>query len=587
MQNRDQLLEHLCKTGRVKSALAATLRQDPDWETHGEQRLVESGLVSAAELLGAKSTLTGIPAQPLDPRELDQTVVGLIPRAMAIRYQAICTRRDGERIFVALVDPTDSFAIDYIQMRTGYTVERRVAYAGDVAAVVEACYAQSPPQGRAPQSIRERIGQEVVRARSLQAGPIARPRRLEIPSELTETPMTQPALASKTRSLPTSKVPSPSREVDRSALALAHLCTELCSELNEDALIDRILDTAMQLFPVEACSLILIDWSSSTLFFREARGRVKREVEGLALPLDPARSVAAWCVAHRAPVNIPDVRNDPRHCKEVDALVGFTTRSLLAVPVISGDNVLGVLEMVNRQPDREHETDADEPTVLHGAGAATASVEAARNHAQPDPYFTVRDVEYAEILAAQAAMALQNTMAVRQLHNFYQQSLETLIDCYQAFDPVSRQHVVNVARLGAAMGHDLGLSNDEMETLCYAGLLHDIGKIKCAHDDPAHATVGAAMLAQVSLFARLVPVVRHHHERHDGTGTPDGLAGPAIPLLARILGIAEAWCEEALPALEADGDEDATLEAFLMRFGCDFDPALRTVFEKAAGSALP
>lgn len=577
LQYWDQLLLHLDRSRKVKaSRVEQILQKEPQWADRPEQMLVDHHLISKDELLAVKSAMMNVPAVNVDVRALDPSVVCIVPQAMAQRYKAVCVERDGSSIILAMVDPNDAFALDYVQMRTGYEVVRRVAYAGDVEAVIQKLYAGGPPMGRAPGSIRERIGMEVVRGRSMDAVPLARPRVIELADDLTETARAKPTVVAadgpslrggsggavgvqrQTAGIPRLSStgekggPRSGAADDRIGLELARLSLDLIGEQDEDALIDKMLDTAMRLFHIDAASLLLIDWERSQLYFREARGPGHREVLELALPLDPDSSVAAWCVAHRQPANIADAARDPRHCQEVDRQLGYTTRSLLAAPVIWGQEVLGVVELLNKQ----------------------------------EGPFSQEDVELVTIMAAQVAQALHNTMAMRQLHNFYQQSIETLIDCYQAFDPVSRHHVVNVASLATSIGRELGVSGEDMETLSYAGLLHDIGKLRCAEpSDPRHAELGASTLQQVTLFHRLIPAVQYHHERYDGSG-PSGLAGDAIPPLARILAVAESWCEEALCDLRAGADYEQILHAFRLRFGTDFDPALRAPFDRSVQVAV-
>lgn len=94
-----------------------------------------------------------------------------------------------------------------------------------------------------------------------------------------------------------------------------------------------------------------------------------------------------------------------------------------------------------------------------------------------------------------------------------------------------------VADLAARLGEAAGLSPREREELWYAALLHDLGKI---HGEPGHAQVGANFLHSVPHLSEAGRAIRHHHERWDGSGEPDGLAGEAIPLYARILAVANA-----------------------------------------------
>jgi HD-GYP domain-containing protein (c-di-GMP phosphodiesterase class II) len=110
--------------------------------------------------------------------------------------------------------------------------------------------------------------------------------------------------------------------------------------------------------------------------------------------------------------------------------------------------------------------------------------------------------------------------------------------------------------LGRRLALALGLSTEEAATVAQAGLLHDIGKIgvpeavlrKRGPLDPEewevmkrHPLTGAQIVAPFEFFSAGALIIRHHHERLDGTGYPDGLVGDAIPLGARIIAVADVW----------------------------------------------
>lgn len=532
-------MDALVERRRIKRGWADELlrrcERDGSSPEHG---LLAAGL-SRSEVLGTKAALFGVPAVDLMAHPPPHGAATLLPQAMAERYHAVCADLRGDVIALAMADPSDAFAIEYIAMRTGFKVEPHVALLPDIEAIVAQAHTRPGPSRPAPPALRDRVGRDVMRGRAT----------APLPGKVTlDDPGAAPRLLASHAAGPAPLIATAPRVALNAAHAviqeeLARLSLDLPLVLDEERVIDRVLDTAAA-FRAEAASILLIDWATSTMYVREARGPVRNEIRHMQLPLHPSRSVAGWVATHRAVANIPDVTADPRHYAGIDEATGYVTRNILALPIVWGNDVLGVLELINKPGG-----------------------------------FDERDVELAGVLAAHAAVALQNSLAVQQLHNFFQQALEMLIETYQAFDPVQHSHVQDVARLAVAIGTDVGLDADSMETLCYAALLHDIGKIRCAdRPDPDHAEVGSQMLGNVTLFSRLVPVVRHHHERYDGSGFPGGLAGDAIPLLARILAVAEAWQEEA------GGGRLQSLEAFAQRFGGDFDPDLRAPFERAVSS---
>jgi putative nucleotidyltransferase with HDIG domain len=136
------------------------------------------------------------------------------------------------------------------------------------------------------------------------------------------------------------------------------------------------------------------------------------------------------------------------------------------------------------------------------------------------------------------------------------QALLGLSNALEAKDPYTRGHAERVGAWSQALAAALGLPPREAEVVRRAGLLHDIGKIgvpeavlaKPGALDAAdwahirrHPVVGAQIVAPFEFLQEVAPVILHHHERWDGSGYPDGLAGPAIPRGARIVAVADVW----------------------------------------------
>jgi HD-GYP domain-containing protein (c-di-GMP phosphodiesterase class II) len=132
----------------------------------------------------------------------------------------------------------------------------------------------------------------------------------------------------------------------------------------------------------------------------------------------------------------------------------------------------------------------------------------------------------------------------------------TLVEALEAKDPYIKEHLRAVSGLALRIGSEISLPGEQMEALTSGALLHDVGKIgipdrilqksgRLTEDEYAeikrHPLLGVSILTPATELASALPVVKHHHERFDGKGYPDGLRGEDIPLIARIVSVADAF----------------------------------------------
>jgi diguanylate cyclase (GGDEF)-like protein/putative nucleotidyltransferase with HDIG domain len=180
-------------------------------------------------------------------------------------------------------------------------------------------------------------------------------------------------------------------------------------------------------------------------------------------------------------------------------------------------------------------------------------------------------------------------------------TVRALAAAVDARDEETQNHSRNVARYAVAIARALGLDDAEVVGLEYAGLLHDVGKIgvpdavlrKSGPLTPAervlmesHAVLGEAILTSTTMRG-VLPLVRHHHERWDGTGYPDGLAGEDIPVGARILALANAF--DAMRSNRAHRvglSRTAALQEIDLGLGTAYDPVLGERFIDMAGRSF-
>ena len=184
----------------------------------------------------------------------------------------------------------------------------------------------------------------------------------------------------------------------------------------------------------------------------------------------------------------------------------------------------------------------------------------------------------------------ENRRLIAALERGYLDTIRSLASAIDAKDPYTRGHSERVAALSVEIGRELGLDEPALLSLRYAGILHDIGKIgvpeqvlrKPARLTPAettlvrsHAVVGAEIVEGIDFLRSAEPAIRHHHERWDGKGYPDGLAAGAIPLLARIINAADTWdaCTSERPYQRAYSAPEVVAILATLR-GTQIDPSV-------------
>jgi len=208
--------------------------------------------------------------------------------------------------------------------------------------------------------------------------------------------------------------------------------------------------------------------------------------------------------------------------------------------------------------------------------------------------FTVRDMNRLAMVATSASAALASVMRMERLTSFYHDSLSLLASAADSRSAFNLGHSRQVSTYARELARALNLADEEVCIIEEGALLHDVGKI-CVPDSilnkpgpltedefailATHTTYGAKMFEAAPHLSDLVPIVRHHHERYDGRGYPDGLQGEAIPLGARIVALGD-----ALDALVSHRiyRPAATLararKIMAQNSGTQFDPRLTEVF---------
>jgi putative nucleotidyltransferase with HDIG domain len=258
--------------------------------------------------------------------------------------------------------------------------------------------------------------------------------------------------------------------------------------------------------------------------------------------------------------SVPDIRLYRQKYTMLEMLSGQGFKSIIILPIHSKEKRIGCIIMAGKR-----------------IGA-----------------FDRDDIENAEKLTAQMSIALENAKLYEDVKDLFLSTVRALAHAVDAKSPWTRGHSERVTEYAVALGKEVDLPEKELERLELAGLLHDIGKIgtyDVVLDKPEkltdeefelvkkHPAKGEEILLHIKQMRDILPAIRHHHEKVDGTGYPDGLKGDEIPLHAKILCIADSYDSMTAdrPYRPAPGKEYAISE--LNKYaGSQFDSTLAKAF---------
>jgi putative nucleotidyltransferase with HDIG domain len=300
-----------------------------------------------------------------------------------------------------------------------------------------------------------------------------------------------------------------------------NLSHEISSASPQTLLLDQIIRLTQKTLNSSAASILLFKDNEQELFFEAASGPVGKILK--SVKVDAENSIAGQVVRTRKPVVVNNVKDNRNFHGITDENTGFVTNSLICVPLVMQNKTIGVLEVINK---------------LDGGG------------------FNESDIDTLVPVATTSAMAIENARLHQTILEAYKNTLTTLVGVIDAKDAYTHGHSQRVMQLTLMAASELSLSPEQMDTLEYAGILHDIGKVavdnqvlnKTGRLDEeewavikAHPATGDNILKKMPFLQKARPGVRHHHEKFDGSGYPDGLKGTAIPFEARLIAVADAF----------------------------------------------
>lgn len=324
----------------------------------------------------------------------------------------------------------------------------------------------------------------------------------------------------------------------------------------------QMVPELVHLLDADRGSVFLIDEGRQELYSLVALGA---EIKEIRFPLD--RGLAGHVAMTGETLNIPDAYADPRFNPEIDRRTGYHTKSVLCVPMVTPQGRrIGVVQVINKK---------------------NAAV------------FTHEDEEMLLAIASEATISILSVKLVEEQKALFDSFIDTMAAALDARDPLTAGHTHRVTEYSLGIARHLGFPRDQLERVRIAGMLHDMGKIgtpdhilkkpdKLTREEfeiiKQHAAYTRTIVKNLRLPAELQGLAEDaalHHERMDGSGYPDGRRADQIPIVARLMAVADVFdaitsrriYREAMPI-------DQALDIIRQGSGSHFDPVCVEAFLK-------
>jgi PAS domain S-box-containing protein len=328
---------------------------------------------------------------------------------------------------------------------------------------------------------------------------------------------------------------------------------DLTSIVDISILFSKILMHLSKTFGYERAGILMIDEITNELTIRAStkplsKTRTTRKIKfGQGLTGHAAKT-GKYCLANDITKNAKYIPFDKK------------TQSELAVPLKLGDRVIGIINIESYQKNK----------------------------------FDDDDVRILNLIANQAAIAIENSRLYESLEESYLDTIKALVSAMEAKDHYTRGHSERVRKYAMKIAKALKLNKMQIKELSHAGYLHDIGKIgitdyllgkiePLTKDEyetiKKHPDIGHSILKDIKSLAATCEIIRCEHERYDGNGYPNGLKKTSIPLGARIVAVADAYdamttdrpYRKAIPKKQA-------INRLRQNAGSQFDPKIVKAF---------
>ncbi|MEK6645809.1 MAG: HD domain-containing phosphohydrolase [Candidatus Firestonebacteria bacterium] len=291
------------------------------------------------------------------------------------------------------------------------------------------------------------------------------------------------------------------------------------STLNLQEVLQMIINKTIEIMKTPICSLRLLDYEKQELYVQASAGLSEKYLQ--IGPIKVGESIAGRVAKEKNPIAVSNVKEDIRY-KFSNLAIKEGINSILCVPILNKNEMIGVLTVYKTE---KHE-------------------------------FSNTEIQLLSTFASECAIAINNARLYENMHKNYFDTIQTLALAVEARDPYTRGHSERVTEYALAISKELKLPERQIQAIKYAGRLHDIGKVGVRDeillkpgkltiseraDIELHSSKGAEIIKPLDFLKESTPGILHHHERYDGKGYPDRLSKEDIPIVARILAVADTF----------------------------------------------
>lgn len=349
------------------------------------------------------------------------------------------------------------------------------------------------------------------------------------------------------------------RQISEAILYLIDTSKHAISTLGLENIMSHINKILPRIIDIDAAIVRLIDRRNPRLLTLEATTGIPRSISDKIRYVRIGVGVEGISAKSRTHILINDLK-DTGGIKFVKELTLCKIRSLLCVPIIFDNDIYGTITIFSKQKER----------------------------------FDEKDVYLLHSFSNIVGIALKNAYLYKDLKDTYLNTINSLVLMMESRDPYVRGHSERVTYIAIEIARYMNLSESDLQILRTAGKLHDIGKITISErilskpdkltpsewaEIHLHPIRGVEIVTPLKFLEAGLSLIRNHHERYDGSGYPDGLSKDSIPLLARILAVADAFdAMTSLRPYRKPYSFDKAISEIKSNTGTQFDPAIVKVF---------